>query len=192
MKRKGMILSIEFVILIVIIILLSGGGLYYYRAKASNDKDMCINEMQMIARALDKYALAHRGSIPVNSSGNASTKYQMTTSITDLSGTAAEAHKPHFITQEPGLYPVELYELVELGYLPGGFAQTLSKYKYTTAPNSKTVTTVYTGNNYSYTYKVEANNNTSNGYQYTKFTLSFTSTKFTLPAISVGTTGTYK
>ncbi len=191
MKRKGLIFQYQLVLLFLMIAMLMAGGFFFRSISLDREKIARLHEMEAIQLALTKYADDHTGVVPVD--GQDTLKFSAITK--DYGDPYGEVENSKFLYEKPGLFPKDLYELCELGYLPASFRGTLREYKdknYSPVDTSGTEEPKkYGDKNGYYLYEVSTydGSNTENDHytkQYTYYKLSYVSPKFTIPAKEFG------
>lgn len=195
MKLKGMALQLQAVITLCMIAFIAGGCLLYNHVKLNLEKNTRLHEIAMIQNALQQYAHNHKGAIPLAENDHkfryaVSTKpYSKDWKGQDLTAAGMnQQENGRFQYEKPGLYPADLYELCELGYLPENFLGTLGythNNRYLNLTSGKIATdspqaivTTFGNDTAKYTYKVYPHKYSDQFAQYTKYELSFTSTRW--------------
>ncbi len=170
MKRKGLVLQFQLVLLLVMITLLIGGGLWFNSITLDREKTARMHEMAAIQLALTKYAKHHTGATPRKE--DAQDEWILGTFQ------RGDSEVNRFLYDKPGLYPKDLFELCELGYLPANFFGDMKAYQKTGRDTDNSVTTYYGSpakGQYTYTvYKSDKLGDDSFFKQYVKYELSFT------------------
>lgn len=203
MKRKGFALQLEAVLVILMIAILAATSFFYVAGSTNRQKDQRLREMEAIRIALLKYAKNHRGAIPTKDKDTF--LYKTVTHHYKYKDKDTSEEKENdqevskFEYETPGLFPKDLNELVELGYMEASFYASISgdrdKNGYTApanylTPNDYNTAAVVTQKlgepeHGQYIYKAYTNEYDTDTAQYTKCTLEFVSERFKLGPIEI-------
>ncbi len=123
MKRKGMALTLEAVIVLLIIAIVAAGSFFAVIGYENHNKIERQRELESIRIALLKYAHNHRG---VTEPDGGFKLITVTHSFDLKDGSVEEQESTHLTYEAPGLFPKDLNELVEFGYLPASFRGVLT------------------------------------------------------------------
>lgn len=166
MKRKGLVLQFELVIVFLMIALLIGGSLVYNNIAINRERMARLQEMSAIEIALEKYAKHHVGAVPRVEDNNDPNEWVLAT----IKKGDDEVNR--FLYDKPGLYPKDLFELCELGYLPKNFFGEMDDYQ--TISDSYPATSSYgVSGKGRFIYKAYENELDTDIKQYTKYELSY-------------------
>ncbi len=193
MKRKGIALQLEAVVAILVAAILSFSAFFVIINYQDHEKIERMRQLEAIRVALIKYAKNHRGiAEPV---GGFELK-DVTHTYTEGSSQKSQQTK-HMVYEAPGLFPKDLNELVELGYLEpyffgvitgadSGYSGNTNYIKFDTYSNSAPSAKVYGTDTEKIIYQVFPDPNlkeTTNGKgfsMYTKCTLKYEGPKFSI------------
>ncbi len=163
-KLKGMVLQIELIIFFLLLIILFAGSMLFKSYVINLERTKRMQEISAIHIALSKYAKNHHGAVPRSTD----LANNFSSSTVTIGGKSVDI----FLYDKPSLYPKDLYELCELGYLPASFFGELKA--YTTSSTGNSITTTYgTEATGQYIYKVTASNKDTERKQYVKYSLSY-------------------